>query len=277
MTALIGGSVLLIAASAIALALGWGTADEQLIWTSIATSAGAGILLALAAYRSRTARTASGPLAAATDRDGSSENATSVRTVGRTSSRSGTATAEAPHEAEPEIPPMTAPSAQRARREPQRQDRVKTTSTRRSSGTGETSARPTAGASGADAAAAAPATSASDRARDLSRDIAGATGTGGRARSGAKSGSGTAARSAPASGDATVRSSTRKTTAAKPSTTRGKGASGSTRSEAQVVVLPERGRFHRPECRFAQGADAETISKSAARRRGYEPCGVCKP
>jgi hypothetical protein len=46
-TVLIGGSILLIAASAIALGFGWVTADESLIWTSIAASVGAGVLLAL--------------------------------------------------------------------------------------------------------------------------------------------------------------------------------------------------------------------------------------
>ena len=53
MTALIGGSVLLIAGSALALVFGWITAQSVLIWTSIAASVTAGILLALGYYRSR--------------------------------------------------------------------------------------------------------------------------------------------------------------------------------------------------------------------------------
>ena len=53
MTLLIGASVLLIAASAIALVFGWAAANESLIWTSIAASVGAAIALALAFFRSR--------------------------------------------------------------------------------------------------------------------------------------------------------------------------------------------------------------------------------
>lgn len=53
MTALAGASVLLIAASAIALVFGWITANESLIWTSIMASVGAGVSLALAYFRAR--------------------------------------------------------------------------------------------------------------------------------------------------------------------------------------------------------------------------------
>ena len=53
MTALIGGSVLLIAGSAIALVFGWITAEAVLIWLSIGASVAAGILLALGYARSR--------------------------------------------------------------------------------------------------------------------------------------------------------------------------------------------------------------------------------
>ena len=53
MTALIGGSVLLIAGSALALVFGWITAEAALIWTSILASVAAGVLLALGYYRSR--------------------------------------------------------------------------------------------------------------------------------------------------------------------------------------------------------------------------------
>lgn len=53
MTALIGGSVLLVVASTIALVFGWSTADESLIWTSIGASIGAGVLLIVAVVRSR--------------------------------------------------------------------------------------------------------------------------------------------------------------------------------------------------------------------------------
>lgn len=53
MTVLIGASVLLIAASAIALVFGWITANGSLIWTSIIASAAAAVALALAFFRSR--------------------------------------------------------------------------------------------------------------------------------------------------------------------------------------------------------------------------------
>lgn len=45
-----------------------------------------------------------------------------------------------------------------------------------------------------------------------------------------------------------------------------------------VVVIPDRGRYHRPDCRFVRDApNAQERSKAAARRAGYEACGVCKP
>lgn len=43
----------MIAGSAIALLFGWITADESLIWTSIAASVAGGVCLALAYYRAR--------------------------------------------------------------------------------------------------------------------------------------------------------------------------------------------------------------------------------
>ena len=45
-----------------------------------------------------------------------------------------------------------------------------------------------------------------------------------------------------------------------------------------VVVIPNRGRFHRADCRYVRGnADAETLSRAQATRQGYEVCGVCTP
>lgn len=45
-----------------------------------------------------------------------------------------------------------------------------------------------------------------------------------------------------------------------------------------VVVIPDRGRFHRADCRYVRGNDdAETLSRAQATRQGYEPCGVCTP
>ena len=46
----------------------------------------------------------------------------------------------------------------------------------------------------------------------------------------------------------------------------------------QVVVVPDRDRFHRPECRFVRDvAGATTLPKASASRQGYAACGVCKP
>ena len=45
-----------------------------------------------------------------------------------------------------------------------------------------------------------------------------------------------------------------------------------------VVVIPDRGRFHRAECRYVRGVGgATTMSKTAASKQGYDACGVCKP
>lgn len=53
MTSLVGASVLLIAGSALALIFGWVTANESLIWTSIAASVASGVALALAYGQAR--------------------------------------------------------------------------------------------------------------------------------------------------------------------------------------------------------------------------------
>ncbi len=49
-------------------------------------------------------------------------------------------------------------------------------------------------------------------------------------------------------------------------------------TSASVVVVPDRERFHRPECRFVRGvAGATALPKASAARQGYVACGVCKP
>ena len=53
MTLLLGGSILLIAGSAVALVVGWVDANETYIWTSIGATAAAALLLGLAFFRSR--------------------------------------------------------------------------------------------------------------------------------------------------------------------------------------------------------------------------------
>ncbi len=45
-----------------------------------------------------------------------------------------------------------------------------------------------------------------------------------------------------------------------------------------VVVIPERGRFHRSDCRYVRGVEgAEVLTKAQATKQGFEACGVCKP
>lgn len=138
MTALIGGSLLLIVAAAILLVVGWTSADQTLIWTSIVASVAAGVLLSLGYYRSK------------------SEAASP-----------------------PPGPPQGAESRAPRRSEPE-----------------PTQATPLVGA-----------------AEDGDR----------------------------------------------------------------VIAYPDRSRFHRPDCRYATLAGGEKITRETAVRRGYDPCGVCKP
>ena len=56
------------------------------------------------------------------------------------------------------------------------------------------------------------------------------------------------------------------------------GAAPAAPRRGSVVVIPDRGRFHRAECRYVRGADnAQSMSKAQAARQGYEACGVCLP
>jgi hypothetical protein len=144
MTALVGGSVLLIVVAATALVLGWTSADGSLIWTSIGASVTAAVLLALGYYRSKAELDTPTP----------------------------------PPPAPPGPEPLEAPEPQES--------------------------------------------------------------------------------SAPA------------TRPAVPSTAGGM-------EDREVVADPDRKRYHRPECRFARVARAQTMSHDAARARRYDPCGVCKP
>lgn len=46
----------------------------------------------------------------------------------------------------------------------------------------------------------------------------------------------------------------------------------------QVVVIPDRGKFHTETCRFVKDVPGTlTIAKATAKRQGYTACGVCKP
>lgn len=135
MTALIGGSLLLIVAAAILLVVGWTSADQTLIWTSIVASVLAGVLLSLGYYRSK-----------------------------------GVAAAPARRpEPEPEPPRRADPEATQAT----------------------------------------PAVAAGD--------------------------------------------------------------------DDRVMAYPDRSRFHRMDCRYATLPGGEKIARDTAVRRGYDPCGVCKP
>ncbi len=45
-----------------------------------------------------------------------------------------------------------------------------------------------------------------------------------------------------------------------------------------VVVLSDRGRFHRPDCRYVREIDGgQQLTRSQAVRLDYTPCGVCRP
>jgi hypothetical protein len=45
----------------------------------------------------------------------------------------------------------------------------------------------------------------------------------------------------------------------------------------EVIAIPDRKRYHKPDCRYAAAAGAEAMSVDAATRRGYDACDVCKP
>lgn len=62
--------------------------------------------------------------------------------------------------------------------------------------------------------------------------------------------------------------------AAKPA----KKAATAAATGSQVVVIPDRGKFHTETCRFVKDVPGTlTLTKATAKRQGYTPCGVCKP
>jgi hypothetical protein len=89
------------------------------------------------------------------------------------------------------------------------------------------------------------------------------------------------ARTAAAAGTATkATASTTKATPAK--ATAGTATKAAARpagtTAGQVVVIPDRGKFHIETCRFVKDVPGTVnLSKAAAKRQGYTPCGVCKP
>ena len=43
-------------------------------------------------------------------------------------------------------------------------------------------------------------------------------------------------------------------------------------------MIPDRGRFHLPSCRFVRDAlGTEELTRAQAGKQGYQACGVCKP
>ncbi|MCA1823819.1 MAG: hypothetical protein LC640_06065 [Frankia sp.] len=55
-------------------------------------------------------------------------------------------------------------------------------------------------------------------------------------------------------------------------------AASAATATGQVLVIPDRDKFHRGSCRFVNGvAGTVALSKATARRQGYVACGVCKP
>lgn len=72
-------------------------------------------------------------------------------------------------------------------------------------------------------------------------------------------------------------------TTPKPSTAKKSSAPGTAAAAKpsspsdQVVAVASKKRFHRPDCRYAKTEGAEDTTRAAARRRGYTPCGICKP
>ncbi|MGH2776595.1 MAG: hypothetical protein ACRDJT_14350 [Actinomycetota bacterium] len=48
-------------------------------------------------------------------------------------------------------------------------------------------------------------------------------------------------------------------------------------NDGEVVAVPERRKFHRPDCRYARVRGATKMTKSSARRHNFDACGICKP
>jgi hypothetical protein len=70
-----------------------------------------------------------------------------------------------------------------------------------------------------------------------------------------------------------ARQATRGTARTPATTGRQRGSS----SDGAVVAVPDRRKYHRADCRYARVRGAERMSRAAARRSGYEACGICKP
>ncbi len=47
--------------------------------------------------------------------------------------------------------------------------------------------------------------------------------------------------------------------------------------DAEVVAVPGVRKYHRPDCRYGRVKGAQTMTRSTARRRSFEACGICRP
>jgi hypothetical protein len=130
-----------------------------------------------------------------------------------------------------------------------------------------------------DETSAAPETAAAPRTRKTTAKAAPATRSTATRSAASRS---TAAVSAPPA--KTARKAPAKSTAATGSagTAGAAGAAGtaatSPRRAGGVVVIPDRGKFHRAACRYVRDVPgAQELTKAQATRQGYDACGVCKP
>lgn len=75
-----------------------------------------------------------------------------------------------------------------------------------------------------------------------------------------------------------VEETTAKKPAAKKPASKKPAAAAGPSPRSLVVSIPERGTFHRSDCRYVKGRrDTERIRLETAEKRGYSACGVCKP
>ena len=65
---------------------------------------------------------------------------------------------------------------------------------------------------------------------------------------------------------------------AAPLKTAAKKAAAAPVKRGGVIVIPDRGKYHTPDCRYVRGAEGTLeLTKAAATKQGYQPCGVCNP
>jgi hypothetical protein len=82
------------------------------------------------------------------------------------------------------------------------------------------------------------------------------------------------ARKTPAKG--AKKAAAKTATAAKSPAKKAAKAAKST-ATGSVVVVPGRDKYHKDGCRYTKGQVTQTITRAAAKREGYNACGVCKP